>query len=119
MRLALDWRAMSQDFIAWCTELLAPLGRVRTRRMFGGHGFYVDEVFLALEMGERLYLKADEQTRPQFEAAGSVLFTMIAFTLLYGVLAVIEFGLMVRTIKVGTDKSVGETSTDKTLTMAY
>ena len=52
-------------------------------------------------------------------SAGSVLFTMIAFTLLYGVLAVIEFGLMVRTIKVGTDKSVGEISTDKTLTMAY
>ena len=52
-------------------------------------------------------------------SAGSVLFTMIAFTLLYGVLAVIEFGLMVRTIKVGTDKSVGESSTDKTLTMAY
>jgi cytochrome d ubiquinol oxidase subunit I len=51
--------------------------------------------------------------------AGSVLFTMITFTLLYGILAVIEFGLMVRTIKVGTDQSVGESKTDKTLTMAY
>jgi DNA transformation protein and related proteins len=66
---------MSQDFIAWCSELLAPLGRVRVRRMFGGHGFYVDEVFIALEMGERLYLKADPETRPRFEAAGSSLFT--------------------------------------------
>ena len=52
-------------------------------------------------------------------SAGSVLFTMITFTVLYGVLAVIEFGLMVRTIKVGTDKSVGESKSDKTLTMAY
>jgi cytochrome d ubiquinol oxidase subunit I len=52
-------------------------------------------------------------------SAGSVLFTMVTFTLLYGILAVIEFGLMVRTIKVGTDKSVGESKSDKTLTMAY
>ena len=52
-------------------------------------------------------------------SAGSVLFTMITFTLLYGVLAVIEFGLMVRTIKVGTDMSPVETGESKTLTMAY
>ena len=51
--------------------------------------------------------------------AGSVLFTMIAFTVLYGILAVIEFGLFMRTIKVGTDQSVGESSSEKTLTMAY
>ena len=33
--------------------------------------------------------------------AGQVAFTMIAFTILYGILAVIEFGLMFRAIKVG------------------
>jgi DNA transformation protein len=38
--------------------------------MFGGHGFYVDEVFVALASGDRLYLKVDAQTRPRFEAAG-------------------------------------------------
>ena len=38
--------------------------------MFGGHGFYVDELFLALIAFDRLYLKADAQTRPRFEAAG-------------------------------------------------
>jgi cytochrome d ubiquinol oxidase subunit I len=52
-------------------------------------------------------------------SAGSVLFTMVTFTLLYGVLAVIEFNLIVRTIKVGTDMSPVETSESKTLTMAY
>ena len=50
---------------------------------------------------------------------GSVLFTTITFTALYGVLAVIEFGLMVRTIKVGTENVVAQDSTAKTLTMAY
>ena len=52
-------------------------------------------------------------------SAGSVLFTMITFTLLYGVLAVIEFGLMVRTIKVGTDMTPVQSGEYKTLTMAY
>ena len=51
--------------------------------------------------------------------AGSVLFTMITFTLLYGVLAIIEFGLFFRAIKVGTDMSEGTAKSDKTLTMSY
>lgn len=59
-----------REFVTHCMELLSPLGSVRSRRMFGGHGFYVDELFLALIAFDRLYLKADAQTRPRFEAAG-------------------------------------------------
>ena len=51
-------------------ELLAGAGRVRSRRMFGGHGLYVDDLFVAIIAFDRLYLKADDATRPQFEAAG-------------------------------------------------
>jgi DNA transformation protein len=58
------------ELVRHCCELFAPLGAVRTRRMFGGHGFYVDDLFMALIAGERLYLKVDAQTRPLFEAAG-------------------------------------------------
>jgi DNA transformation protein len=58
------------ELVHHCCELFAPLGAVRTRRMFGGHGFYVDDLFMALIAGERLYLKVDAQTRPLFEAAG-------------------------------------------------
>ena len=57
--------------LAHCVELLSPLGAVRTRRMFGGHGFYVDGLFVALISGDVLYLKADDPARPAFEAAGS------------------------------------------------
>lgn len=57
-------------YIAHCAELLAPLGPVRVRRMFGGHGLYLDEVFLALVLSEQLYLKTDEQTVAAFQAAG-------------------------------------------------
>jgi cytochrome bd ubiquinol oxidase subunit I len=60
--------------------------------------------------------------------AASVAFTMIVFTLLYGVLAVIEFKLMIRAIQIGPevidtselhgDVALGGDSTKK-LTMAY
>jgi len=53
-----------------CLELLASAGTSRARRMFGGHGLYVDELFVALIAQDRLYLKADAQTQPQFSAAG-------------------------------------------------
>jgi DNA transformation protein len=60
----------SHDFVEHCLELLAPLGQPRARRMFGGHGLYVDDVFMAIIAAERLYLKVDAETRPRFEAAG-------------------------------------------------
>ncbi|MDE2368984.1 MAG: TfoX/Sxy family protein [Burkholderiales bacterium] len=53
-----------------CTELLAPLGAVRVKRMFGGWGYYVDELFIAIVAGGRFYLKVDDRTRERFAAAG-------------------------------------------------
>lgn len=67
---------MSADgFVAHCLELLAPLGRARSRRMFGGHGLYLDELFIAIIAGEQLYLKTDAGTRERFTAAGGQPFT--------------------------------------------
>lgn len=67
--------AAGDEFVTYVLELLAPLGHARSRRMFGGHGIYVDDLFIALVAFERLYLKADEQTRPAFEAARCEAFT--------------------------------------------
>lgn len=62
---------MAQDELAsHACELLEPLGHVRSRRMFGGYGIDVDGLFIALIAFDRLYLKADDQTRAAFEAAG-------------------------------------------------
>jgi DNA transformation protein and related proteins len=57
-----------------CLELLASVGRPRARRMFGGHGIYVDELFVAIIANEQLFLKADARTAPRFEAAGCAAF---------------------------------------------
>ena len=62
--------AADDEFTSHCLELLSPLGTPRARRMFGGRGIYVDDLFLALIGNERLYLKTDAQTRGRFEAAG-------------------------------------------------
>ncbi len=66
---------MNDEFTQHCLELLAPLGAPRARRMFGGRGLYVDDLFIALILAERLYLKVDAQTRARFEAAGCLPFT--------------------------------------------
>lgn len=57
-------------FVEQCLELLAPLGQIRARRMFGGHGIYCDDLFMALVALDRLYLKVDTQTQAAFQAAG-------------------------------------------------
>ena len=67
--------APPDEFTRHCLELLAPLGVPRSRRMFGGQGLYVDELFIALIFAERLYLKTDATTRGRFEAAGCEPFT--------------------------------------------
>ena len=61
---------MSAALVDHCLELLAPLGAVRAKRMFGGHGLYIDDLFVAIIAFERLYLKVDAQTQAAFEAAG-------------------------------------------------
>jgi DNA transformation protein len=57
-------------FVAHCLELLASAGPARSRRMFGGHGLYVDDLFIGIVIGDRLYLKADAASQPAFAAEG-------------------------------------------------
>ena len=52
-------------------ELLAPLGEPEAKRMFGVRGVYLDGLMVALVANGQVYLKADAQTLPAFEAAGS------------------------------------------------
>jgi len=61
---------MGNALVDHCLELLAPLGAVGSRRMFGGHGLYVDDLFIALIAFDRLYVKTDAATRERFAAAG-------------------------------------------------
>jgi DNA transformation protein and related proteins len=76
--------AISKDFADYCCELLCGVGTPTPKRMFGGWGISVDGVTIAViadltKLGganEKLYLKVDEVTKAQFEAAGGKRFEM-------------------------------------------
>lgn len=65
------------EFVAYLCELLAPLGRIRPKAMFGGHGLYCDERFFALVADDTLYLKVDDESREAFVKAGQKPFTFV------------------------------------------
>lgn len=67
--------AASSEFIDYLRDQLAPLGVFRSRRMFGGWGLYLDELFVAIVINEVLYLKADALNQDFYQAAGSCVFS--------------------------------------------
>lgn len=67
--------AKENEFVEYVLELLGPLGPVKAKAMFGGFGIYRNNLMFGLIADETLYLKADEKTRPEFEAKGLPPFT--------------------------------------------
>jgi DNA transformation protein and related proteins len=71
--------ATSKAFADYCCELLSCVGEPVAKRMFGGWAISIEGRSIAwiLDMSpkgtgnnERLYLKASDETRAQYEAAG-------------------------------------------------
>jgi DNA transformation protein len=62
--------AVSQDFLHYVLEQLAPLEGVSARRMFGGVGLYRDGAMFGLIAADVLYYKVDDSNRGEFEARG-------------------------------------------------
>ena len=58
------------EFVRYLLELLAPLGGVSARAMFGGFGIYHDGVMFGLVADDTLYLKVDKENRQEFVAEG-------------------------------------------------
>ena len=68
--------SVSKDFADYCCELLSGVGKPTAKRMFGGFAVYVEDVSIAwlLDLNKdnnaKLFLKASDETRTQYEAAG-------------------------------------------------
>jgi len=60
----------SRDFVQHALDLLAALGPVQARAMFGGHGIYHRGAMFGLLADDELFLKTDGETRERFLAAG-------------------------------------------------
>jgi DNA transformation protein and related proteins len=59
---------MNRDFLI---DLFSDFGPVAIRRMFSGFGISADGTNFALALRDGLFLRADEETIPRFEAEGS------------------------------------------------
>lgn len=71
--------AAPAPFAHYCCELLSSVGPCTAKRMFGGYGISTEGLTLAIVAdlgdGEKLWLKASDDTRVQWEAAGCARFT--------------------------------------------
>lgn len=58
--------------LAHTLELFSGVHTLRSRRMFGGAGIYTGgQMFALLSSDGALFMKADDESKPSFEAAGS------------------------------------------------
>ena len=55
--------------------LMQSIGSVKAKRMFGGHGIFLDRLMFGLIADSVLYLKADEETENEFKNKGLEAFT--------------------------------------------
>jgi DNA transformation protein and related proteins len=62
-------------FTDYVLELLAPVGLVLPRRMFGGVGLFQNGLMFGLIVREELFFKVGDTNRAQYEAAGEGPFT--------------------------------------------
>lgn len=59
---------VSPEFMEFLVDQLEPMGPVQSKRMFGGAGLFLDGAMFGLVVDDGLYLKADDENRPDFEA---------------------------------------------------
>ena len=75
---------VNRQFADYCCDLLSTQGQCVPKRMFGGWGISIDGMTLAiitnLGGGEKLWLKADDAVRSQFEAVGCERFVYVGKT---------------------------------------
>ena len=65
----------SAEFLDFVLEQMSQLRGLRSNRMFGGFGIYQHEFFFALIADDRLYFKADVESRADFLARNLAPFT--------------------------------------------
>ena len=71
MTLQDEERRRAEDvFVDHIVEFLQPLGAVRAKRMFGGHGVFAKDRMFGLVADGVLFLKVDDSNARDYEARG-------------------------------------------------
>jgi len=63
-------KAVTNKFVTEVVSLLAELGDVRAKAMFGGYGIYCGATFFALIARDRLFFKVNEDSRGEYLLRG-------------------------------------------------
>ncbi|WP_162046745.1 TfoX/Sxy family DNA transformation protein [Vibrio taketomensis] len=61
---------MDKPILKDSMRLFEPLGRIKSRSMFGGFGIFADETMFALVVHNKLHIRADSTLRKQFKQLG-------------------------------------------------
>jgi len=59
-----------KEFASYVVELMQAVGPVRSKRMFGGFGMFLEDLMIGLIAGSELYLKVDAESRKDFDDLG-------------------------------------------------
>lgn len=63
--------ALEEAFIAYLAERLEPLGKITSKRMFGGCGIFCDgQMICKISPSSTVSLKADKESAQTFQKAG-------------------------------------------------
>jgi len=54
------------EFSDYVVEITQSIGPVYAKRMFGGHGIFLDGLMFGLIADKTLYLKVDKESEPEF-----------------------------------------------------
>ncbi|MFT6005875.1 MAG: DNA transformation protein [Pseudoalteromonas tetraodonis] len=58
------------EFVTFLHEVFESFGPIRSRKMFGGHGIYHQDLMFGLVADDELYLKTDAENITEFEEQG-------------------------------------------------
>ena len=64
-----------KEFVTYVVDLMQSIGPVRAKRMFGGHGIFLEGLMFGLIADSVLYLKVDKETEMDFKIRGLEAFT--------------------------------------------
>lgn len=64
-----------QEFVSYVVDMMQTIGPVYSKKMFGGHGIFLEGLMFALIADNELYLKADRESEGDFSERGLEPFT--------------------------------------------
>ncbi|QJB57342.1 TfoX/Sxy family protein [Pseudodesulfovibrio sp. zrk46] len=62
--------AQENEFLNYVLDLLQAMGAVKSRKMFGGYGIFMDGLMFAIIVDDVLYLKVDDESETRFAEEG-------------------------------------------------